>query len=404
MSIRSGAAWSIAAGVLLAGCAALVGAEEATLVQGSSGGGSGGSGGTSGSGLGGSAGTAGEAGAGEGGGAGASGCPAGETPCNEVCVNLKKDPDNCGTCGNKCSGMPCSEGKCGGSDLPEVRDVCPGSIPVADIAPTEGFVYVLCQDGQILRSDAGAMQFTSLTAYKTKALRLARSGPGRVIGILDLNGPSQIHAWDDAGGEQSSDIGAVPVYLESRLATADLDSVFVSADYGVNLVRLDGTFYATCPTTVKVATMVADDKFIYAVGANAGAFAYGRSDGCSQTKLGAGGNPVGVALRPGGVLVVHEGLAGNSSGDVTFVNPYENPPQVEVLIDNLNKPIEAVSRDTEEVFYIEDPSGMGRIAKWIPNGTRGVLAEGQKGARALRWQGDFVYWGTQNGKVCRIHR
>jgi len=401
MSIRSGAAWSIAAGVVLAGCAALVGAEEATLVQGSSGGGSGG---TAGSGLGGGAGTAGEAGAGEGGGAGASGCPTGETSCNEVCVDLKKDPDNCGSCGNKCGGMPCNEGKCGATNLPEVRDVCTGGIPVADIAPTEAFVYVLCQDGQIMRSDAGAMQFTSLTAYKAKALRLARTGPGRVVGILDLAGPSQIHAWDDGGGESSSDIGAVAVYLESRLATADFGGVFVSADYGINLVRLDGTFEATCSATVKVATMVADDKFIYAVGANAGAFAYERSENCSQTKLGAGGNPVSVALRPGGVLVVHEGLAGNTSGDVTFVNPYENPPVYDVLIDKLNKPIEAVSRDNEEIFYIEDPSNLGRIASWKPNGSRGVLAEGQKGARALRWQGDFVYWGTQNGKVCRIHR
>lgn len=404
MSIRGGVAASIVAGVVLAGCAALVGAEEATLVQGAAGSGQGGGAGTAGSGLGGGAGTAGEAGSGEGGGAGASGCLAGETLCNEVCVNLKKDPDNCGTCGNKCNGAPCNEGQCGGSDLPEVRDVCLGGIPVADIAPTEAFVYVLCQDGQILRSAAGGMQFDSVSQYKAKALRLARTGPGRVIGILDLGASSQIHAWDDASGESSSELGAVSVNLDSRLATADFGSVFVSADYSITLVHLSGPFEATCTATVKVATMVADDTFIYAIGANAGAFAYGRSDGCMPIKLETGKNPVSVALRPGGALVVREGLVGTASGDITFANPYAAQVETQVLIDNLNKPIEAVSVNNDDILYIEDPSNLGRIAKWSPNGSRVVLAEGQKGARALRWQGDHVYWGTQNGKVCRIHR
>jgi len=49
-------------------------------------------------------------------------CPADQTNCNAVCVNLMTDNRNCGTCGNDCSKLPnagnaaCSNGKCVISD------------------------------------------------------------------------------------------------------------------------------------------------------------------------------------------------------------------------------------------------------------------------------------------------
>jgi hypothetical protein len=45
--------------------------------------------------------------------AGSPACDVGETLCNEVCVDLDEDPDNCGECGDECEpGQLCSEGMC----------------------------------------------------------------------------------------------------------------------------------------------------------------------------------------------------------------------------------------------------------------------------------------------------
>ena len=44
---------------------------------------------------------------------GACACPNGKTLCGLVCVNLKKDPKNCGDCGEKCAPMTmCQMGAC----------------------------------------------------------------------------------------------------------------------------------------------------------------------------------------------------------------------------------------------------------------------------------------------------
>ena len=49
-------------------------------------------------------------------------CPAGQTPCDGVCVDLATDMDNCGACGEVCEsslvGVACIEGEC-------VRVTCP---------------------------------------------------------------------------------------------------------------------------------------------------------------------------------------------------------------------------------------------------------------------------------------
>jgi hypothetical protein len=84
---------------------------------GSGGSATGGSGGSSTGGTGGSA-TGGSAGSSTGGSAGASGCDkcqAGTECCNGVCANPMNDINNCGTCGNKCTGDHpfCDNGTCG---------------------------------------------------------------------------------------------------------------------------------------------------------------------------------------------------------------------------------------------------------------------------------------------------
>jgi len=39
-------------------------------------------------------------------------CTTGQTSCGAKCVDTKSDPDNCGSCGNSCSGGSCYDGSC----------------------------------------------------------------------------------------------------------------------------------------------------------------------------------------------------------------------------------------------------------------------------------------------------
>jgi N-acetylneuraminic acid mutarotase len=116
----------LAAAFLAAGCPALLDddfeivAPGAGIGEGGSGavdgGGSGGVGGSAGAaasggtdGSSGSAGAQGDGSAGEGGGCQ---CAAGETCCDDVCVDLKVDPSNCRSCGRGCPGTTCSSSEC----------------------------------------------------------------------------------------------------------------------------------------------------------------------------------------------------------------------------------------------------------------------------------------------------
>jgi stigma-specific protein Stig1 len=43
----------------------------------------------------------------------APGCPSGSTMCSGACADLHSDPDNCGSCGNKCPALAvCAIGMC----------------------------------------------------------------------------------------------------------------------------------------------------------------------------------------------------------------------------------------------------------------------------------------------------
>ncbi len=133
--MRARAAWTsgiaaLSVAIAIVGCRGLAGVEDAYLIDdagtagasqgggagqaGSAGGGQGGTagegqGGTAGGGQGGEAGQAGMAGQ-----AGAPGCKPPEQDCGGVCVNVKKDPKNCGSCGNAClvTGDYCVQGAC----------------------------------------------------------------------------------------------------------------------------------------------------------------------------------------------------------------------------------------------------------------------------------------------------
>jgi hypothetical protein len=57
------------------------------------------------------------------------GCPEGKSRCGDRCVNLKRNENHCGSCGNRCApGEECDNGECGGGepicDPPCQEDLC----------------------------------------------------------------------------------------------------------------------------------------------------------------------------------------------------------------------------------------------------------------------------------------
>ena len=50
------------------------------------------------------------------------GCPEGKTPCNDRCVNLKRNENHCGECFNPCDeGVECINGRCAASCPPDTK-------------------------------------------------------------------------------------------------------------------------------------------------------------------------------------------------------------------------------------------------------------------------------------------
>lgn len=54
-------------------------------------------------------------------------CRDGFVPCNDHCVDLSRDNDNCGECDRGCDGQPCGNGECQPDDCPGFPDICDAS-------------------------------------------------------------------------------------------------------------------------------------------------------------------------------------------------------------------------------------------------------------------------------------
>jgi hypothetical protein len=128
-----------------AGCNALFGIDEGTLVviidgAGAAGAGQSGAGGAGAGAAGAPAGAGGEAGAGQSGGAGISGaggsaltCPGLETACGDRCVDLASAVTDCGACAHDCGGGDCTLGVC----QPAVVDVQTAGVASFGVGPAE---------------------------------------------------------------------------------------------------------------------------------------------------------------------------------------------------------------------------------------------------------------------------
>lgn len=55
---------------------------------------------------------------------GACQCREGFTQCGDTCVDLRRDPSNCGACGNDCGGLPCGDFDCQAAGCPGFPDQC----------------------------------------------------------------------------------------------------------------------------------------------------------------------------------------------------------------------------------------------------------------------------------------
>jgi hypothetical protein len=70
------------------------------------------------------------------------GCSADSTACGDGCVDLQTDPQNCGACGNKCTGL-CSAGKCTAGCAPGPENTL---AKCSDGCSNDGDPYVDCND------------------------------------------------------------------------------------------------------------------------------------------------------------------------------------------------------------------------------------------------------------------
>ena len=81
-------------------------------------------------------------------------CPAGMTACDDRCVDLRSDPDNCGRCDNECEdsdggGNVCNDGKCAARCAPTLTN-CTGACVDERIDPQNcGACGLACGCGQV---------------------------------------------------------------------------------------------------------------------------------------------------------------------------------------------------------------------------------------------------------------
>jgi len=332
---------------VLAGCASLVGAEEATLVQGT--------GGTAGAG-GGQGGSAGEAGA------------------------------------------------AGGGGGPETVKACPGS-DVVDVAFNDLAIYVLCGDHKVMRVRKEKLEAEPASIYPAIARNLAFSEK-KVIGLLDIGGKTLMSWEDNPPGGQSNVLNIAEAGPSSNLATPGGDTVFVATGDMIKQASLaDGVIKDIASPLFEISFMVSDPAHIYVVGRNVGAAAIDilANDTFPLDLLVLGKDPVHVALRPGGALFVAKGISKNN-GKISFYSP-ANGGSLTVVVDNLSDPAEASSGLNGDIYFIEDPTGLGRISRRTEE-TKDItpLIDGQNGARALRVIEPYVYWGMPDGTLRRVQR
>lgn len=73
-------------------------------------------------------------------------CPAGQTSCDNFCVDLSSNRFNCGACGNSCGEQECSNGVCGQQTCPSGQTLCrnPENEPACTDLMTDGLNCGAC--------------------------------------------------------------------------------------------------------------------------------------------------------------------------------------------------------------------------------------------------------------------
>jgi Stigma-specific protein, Stig1 len=79
------------------------------------------------------------------------GCPEGQSRCNDRCVNLKRNENHCGSCGNRCEeGQECVEGVCGQACLSnslsctDGSQCCSNNCDSGFCLPPTGLTFLTC--------------------------------------------------------------------------------------------------------------------------------------------------------------------------------------------------------------------------------------------------------------------
>ena len=131
-------------------------------------------------------------------GSGSTACDVGQIPCDDVCINPDTDPDNCGTCGNACTGGDvCSSGSCKPTCQPPTQ-ACGALCVDLDSDPDHcGACGTSCPSG-LCQAGACVDALPGHVVVIGHDYRKGRAGMNRLVGnavFLSLGTPVNVLVW-----------------------------------------------------------------------------------------------------------------------------------------------------------------------------------------------------------------
>lgn len=337
------------------------------------------------------------------------GCPPSATACGTSCVDLTRDPANCGRCGRACA--PCDRGMCASTTIVS-SSLDPALAMPNRILVDANYIYWTVAhgvrrankdgtattalgssyDGAIdgaLVMDAAALYWAHATGRDSGSLYGSEKlGLGETL-LLDLPSRPFGLAVDQGGGSlmigtraQSNDPSEAPaVVFSTSLSQPSLQALGTAAAKQLGGIAMDATD-------------------VYATASDTGALlAFSRASGAAHVVASGFANPIEVVLDGASAYVIDAGVdRGAIPGAVVRV-ALDGSGAKTILAGNLEHPY-AIAVDPEAIYFttsgnslVEGSIEQGTVMR-VPKlgGTVQPIAVDQPAPRGVAVDDQFVYW------------